>query len=91
LNISDTGDLSRCRDGPDRLREEKTETRTGAGKAGMEPTGDIQIVACSAVETATEIDAGKVTVREAEDTLNHKRSARNTAFICKRPTSNALR
>ena len=48
--------------------EEKTETRTGAGKAGMESTGDIRIVACSAAlaETTTEIEAGNVAVRETE-------------------------
>jgi hypothetical protein len=52
--------------------EEKTETRTGTGKAGIESTRDIQIVACSAAETTTEIEAGNMAVRETEGTLNAK-------------------
>ena len=71
--------------------EEKTATRTGAGKAGIESTRDIQIVACSAAETAAEIEAGNVAVRETEGTLKRKSPARNTTFICKSAASNALR
>jgi hypothetical protein len=71
--------------------EEKTETKTGAGKAGIESTRDIQIVACSAAETATETEAVIVEVRKTEGTLKRKSPARNTTFICKSPASNALR
>jgi hypothetical protein len=71
--------------------EEKTETRTGTGKAGIESTRELQIVACSAAETTTEVEAGNVALRETEGTLKRKSPARNTTFICKSPASNTSR
>jgi hypothetical protein len=78
-------------DQPDSEEKTVTRTGTGTGKAGIESTRDIQIVACSAAETTTEIEEGNVAVRETEGTLKRKGPARNTTFICKSPASNALR
>jgi hypothetical protein len=71
--------------------EEKTETRTGVGMAGIESSRDIHIVGYSVVESVTEIETGNVAVRKTEVILKRKSPVRNTTFVCKSQASNALR
>jgi hypothetical protein len=92
LNSSDTGELSRGRDGPARLRgkdgdEDRDRDREGRDRVNERHTN-------SGLQCSRDDDrdrGGNVAVRETEGTLKRKSPARNTTFICKSPASNASR